>query len=176
MDSDRKILSRVGVLVGLVACCLLLAGCLGGVRQELPVPLEVTISAHEQVNPTEAGRPSPIVVRVFELSNSAEFLAADFFSLQDGGAALSGKDVVGSEEYILVPGEVRVVRKRAALETRFLGVVAGYRDLEGSVWRAVVPLPSPHYAGRIWAGSLSPERRLHVGVGERAVSIQELKK
>ncbi|MFN3986974.1 MAG: type VI secretion system lipoprotein TssJ [Rhodocyclaceae bacterium] len=156
------------VVVGLSGCI----GGFGGVRQELPVPLEITLSAAERVNPTEAGRPSPIVVRVFELSNSAAFQSADFFALQDGGSGATG-EVVESEEYVLVPGEVRVVRKRAALNSRFLGVVAGYRDLEGSVWRAVVPLPAPHLAGRVWAGATSPKQGFYIVLGERAVMIRE---
>jgi len=48
-------------------------------RKELPVPVEITLGAAEHVNPSIQGRPSPIVVRVFELSNETKFAAASYF-------------------------------------------------------------------------------------------------
>lgn len=142
-------------------------------RKQLPVPLEITLSAVERVNPTKDGRPSPIVVRLFELSNNAVFQSADFFALMDQEGASLGNDMLNSEEYILIPGEVRVVRKRAAPNSRFLGVVAGYRDLSSTNWRAVTPLPAPHLAGRFWSRSVSPTKRLYVVMGEGGIMVHE---
>jgi type VI secretion system protein VasD len=142
-------------------------------RPELPVPLEITMGAAERVNPTAAGRPSPIVVRLFELSNDAQFLSADYFVLMGQGGVPLGEEMLTNDEYNLLPGETRMVRRRAALNSRFLGVVAGYRDLTGSTWRAVAPLPAPYLAGRVWSNSESPTKRLYVVLGERGVAIYE---
>jgi len=141
-------------------------------REKLPVPLEITLGALENVNPTATGRASPVVVRVFELANESRFQAADYFELTEGKVSLEG-DVLSSEEHTLLPGEVRVIRKRAALESNFLGIVAGYRDLSGSTWRAVVPLPAPYLAGRLWTKSVSPTKRLSVVLGKSGIVIQE---
>jgi len=164
----------VGVFAGLV-----FSGC-GPLkvktdeREKLPIPLEITLGALEDVNPTVAGRASPIVVRVFELANESRFQAADYFELTEGKVTLEG-DVLSSEEHTLLPGEVRVIRKKASLESNFLGVVAGYRDLGSSSWRAVVPLPAPYLAGRLWTKSVSPTKRLYVVLGKSGVVIQEEK-
>jgi type VI secretion system protein VasD len=158
---------------------IVLSGCgLFGVlkteeRQELPVPLEITLGAAERVNPNIEGRPSPIVVRLFELANDTRFLAADYFELMGQDGTPLGEEMLVSEEYILLPGEVRVVRKRAAPNGKFLGVVAGYRDLTSSAWRAIAPLPAPYLAGRVWTKSVSPTKRLYVVLGERGATIYE---
>lgn len=158
---------------------LALSGCgLGpkmntGEREKLPIPLEITLGALEDVNPAATGRPSPIVVRVFELANESRFQAADYFDLMgQGNVSLEG-DVLSSEEYTLLPGEVRLVRKRASLQSNFVGVVAGYRDVGSSTWRAVVPLPAPYLAGRLWTNSVSPTKRLFVVLSKKAVVIRE---
>lgn len=160
-----------------IFCGLLLSGCVSGVlkpeeRAEIPVPLEVTLQATEGVNPTARGRASPIVVRMFELENDAKFMAADYFELMGQDGASSRVDVIASADFILLPGEVRAVQKRAALNSRFLGIVAGYRDLTGSVWRAITPLPAPHLAGRVWTSSI-PVKRLWVRLSERGATISE---
>jgi type VI secretion system protein VasD len=159
-----------------ILTAVLLAGC--GVlkteeRQELPVPLEITLGAAERVNLDIEGHPKPIMVRVFELSSDTQFLSADYFELMGQKEKPLGEEVLSSEEYILLPGEVRVVRKRAAPNSKFLGVVAGYRDLTSSTWRAVAPLPEPYLAGRLWSNSVSPTKRLFVVLGERGATVYE---
>jgi type VI secretion system protein VasD len=111
------------------------------------------------------------VVAIYELRNSAAFLAADFFSLFRDDRNVLGEDRVSRQEYILQPGETRLVRRRSDLSTRFIGVFVGYRDIDSSVWRSVVPIPAPHQAGLLWAGSASPERRLLVTIDQRSVSV-----
>ena len=166
-------------LIIFAGAILFLSGCgLSGAlkpeeRQGLAVPLEITLGAAERVNLNTEGRPSPIVVRVFELANDTRFLSADYFELMGQDGTPLGEEMLVSEEYILLAGEIRVVRKHAAANSRFLGIVAGYRDLASSAWRAIVPLPAPHFAGRVWTHSVSPTKRLYVMLGEGGATIYE---
>lgn len=153
---------------------LILAGCAMPERRDLPVPVKLSIAASERLNPTEHGRPSPVVVRVFELSASGRFQREDFFTLLGDLAAARNDEVVDVFEYVMMPGEVRVLRRRASLDTRFIGVVAGFRDVHEGVWRSVVAVPAPHRAGRLWSSETSPERQFRIMVGERAVSITDV--
>jgi type VI secretion system protein VasD len=162
-----------------VFLALVLSGC-GAVgslrldeRKELPVPLEITLAAEERVNLATGGRPSPIVVRLFELSHESQFLSADYFALMGQDGVPLGGEMLASEEHVLLPGEVKMVRKRAMPKTRFLGVVAGYRDLSSSTWRAITPIPEPYLEGRVWTKTVSPTKFLFVVMGERGVTIQE---
>lgn len=168
-------LSQAGRI--LVVCVILLSGCSAlkpDKREELPVPLEITLGAAERVNPSANGRPSPIAVRLFELTKETKFSTAGYFELTtDDGKAALGEELISSEEFILLPGEVRVIRKQAAPDSRFLGIVAGYRDLSGSTWRALESLPAPHLEGRVWSRKASPTKRLYVMLGERGVTVRE---
>jgi type VI secretion system protein VasD len=149
----------------------LLSACSGVARKELPVPIQYSLRATPTANPSVSGRPSPVVVSIYELRNSASFLAADFFSLFKDDRNVLGEERVSRQEYILQPGETRLVRRRSDLSTRYIGVVVGYRDIESSVWRSVVPIPAPHQAGLLGAGAASPERRLLITIDQRAVSV-----
>lgn len=156
-----------------VAATLTLQGCSSVARKELPVPIQFSLHATPNANPSVSGRPSPVVVSIYELRNSASFLAADFFSLFKDDRNVLGEDRVSRQEYILQPGETRLVRRRSDLSTRFIGVVAGFRDIESSVWRSVVPIPAPHQAGLLWGGGLSPERRLLITIDQRSVTVMD---
>ena len=163
-----------------VACLpLLLSGCssglgaLTGPRQELPVPLEITIMAAENANPAINGRPSPVIVTLFELSATSNFLSTDFFSLHSPGGASLANELVGMEQHSLLPGEIRVVHRKAGLRSRFLGATAGFRDLENSVWRTSIPLPAPYLSGRIITKGSSPTKRLYVVVTDKSIVIRD---
>ncbi|WP_068639228.1 type VI secretion system lipoprotein TssJ [Thauera butanivorans] len=170
------IMVRACVMAGVVglAAALSVGGCSLPARQELPVPVEISIAASESLNPTEQGRPSPVLLRIYELSGRAFFQSADFFTLLGEMESARHAEVIEIHEFVLMPGEVRVMRRRTELGTQFLGVAAAYRDLQGSSWRSLASVPPPHRAGRLWSSETSPERRYRVVVGERSVAIDEV--
>jgi type VI secretion system protein VasD len=115
-----------------------------------PVTLQVTLVASEDVNPDNRGRASPLSVRIMELRSRSAFDASDFFSLYEREQATLGTELLAKEQYILRPGDTQGYTRKAQTETRFLGVVAAYRDLEGSAWRVAVGIapPAPPVRGR----------------------------
>lgn len=166
-------LVRMRMAPAFVFVALSVGGCAGGVREELPVPVQFSIHASTGVNPAASGRPSPVVVRFYELRNAANFLSADYFSLHQDEAVMLGDELVSRQEYVMAPGETRLVRRRADLQTRHIGIAASFRNLEDSVWRAVSALPSPHFAGLLWGGSTSPQKRYVIEIGVDSVSIRD---
>lgn len=138
------------------AVALALAGCASGP----PKPAEVTgsIQSSADVNPSAARRPSPIVVRVYELKSVAVFNASDFMSIYQKDQAELGADLVGKEEFVLSPGETKTFAKKLSPDTRFLGVVAAYRDLERARWRSTVAIqPGQKHQVTIRAGAMAVE-------------------
>lgn len=121
-----------------------LTGC--GMFAKAPPPppkpgtLSINISASSAVNPNANNRPSPVVVRVYELKASAQFESADFLSLYDKDQAVLGADIVARDEIVFAPGDKKVISKPLAADTKFIGVVAAFRDLERARWRALVPV------------------------------------
>ena len=118
---------------------LLIAGCAGAPK---PTPTEITgvLQASANVNPSVSKRPSPLLVRVYELKSVTAFNNADFVSLYQRDQAELGAELVGREELILNPGDSRPLSKMTAPETRFIGVFAAFRDLDRAKWRSVVAI------------------------------------
>ena len=127
-------LARLLLLAGGVAVAV---GC-----GSSPPLLSGAINVDPNVNPDRAGRPSPIVVRVYELKSVAAFNSADFFSLFDKEQETLGGELVGREEFQLQPAETRQYRRQLQPETKFIGVAGAFRDLEQARWRQAVPVPA----------------------------------
>ena len=159
-DMQRRRLLRL-------ASGLLLAGCGSAPKPSMQIPstpqiaaavpllataLVITVKALPDINPDIRGRSSPLALRIFELKSAAAFEAADFFALYEREAATLGGELVASEQVIVKPEETRTLARVAALETRYLGVVAAIRDLEHSVWRQVAPVAPPQPLGQAAEG------------------------
>lgn len=112
-----------------------LAGCAGSPKPLPPTVVQIALSADAGVNPDNRGRASPVVVRVLELKTLAAFNAADFFSLWEREKETLGEDLVAREELLLRPGEEKKLDRKPLPETRHIGVIAAYRDLERAKWR-----------------------------------------
>jgi type VI secretion system protein VasD len=129
-------ITRRSAAVGLASGALLLAvGC----APKPPAPgaarLAGAIEATAAVNPDSRGRPSPIVVKLFELRAAGAFESADFFALVDREREALGTDLLRKDDVTLRPGERIPLDRPLDPETRYLGVVAGYRNLERARWR-----------------------------------------
>ena len=120
---------------------LALAAC--GAKPILPPKpkvLTVDVLATAKLNPSASGRPSPVVVRIYELKAAAPFESADFVSLFDKDQATLGGDVIARDEFVLSPGESMAIKRDLTADSKFIAVMAAFRDLERAKWRAVVPL------------------------------------
>jgi type VI secretion system protein VasD len=130
---------RRHAVLGLAAALLLaVAGC--GTSPPKPTRLQGNVVAAVGLNPSISNRPSPLLLRMYELRSSTAFNQADFMSLYQSDQATLAADLVAREEMMLQPGETRPFNKQLSPETRFIGVIAVYRNLERATWRAVVPV------------------------------------
>ncbi|HEX7437821.1 MAG TPA: type VI secretion system lipoprotein TssJ [Caldimonas sp.] len=141
--------------VAALGVALLLSACAGPPK---PASVTGTIQASAQINPSASKRPSPLLIRIYELKSAAAFNAADFMSLYQRDQAELAADLLAKEEFVLSPGETKTFAKTLAPDTRFLGVVAAYRDLEHAKWRSVVAIqPSQPQKVTVKAGELAVE-------------------
>jgi type VI secretion system protein VasD len=124
----------------LVLLALLAAGCASKPPKVPPQIVALSVVASADVNPDASGRPSPVVLRFYQLKVDSAFANADFFALFDDDKRALAGDGVGREEIELAPGESRTLDLTLAPETRFVGALAAYRDLREATWRSVAPL------------------------------------
>lgn len=124
----------------LLVIFLALAGCASSPAQR-PVQVRTQLSSAADINPDASNRASPLVVRVFELRSDAEFAGADFFALYEREKQALGEALIEREEFVLQPGTKRQLQLPIASDTRFIGVIAAYRDIRAARWRALAPAP-----------------------------------
>ncbi|MED5523432.1 type VI secretion system lipoprotein TssJ [Gallaecimonas pentaromativorans] len=119
------------------AVLVMLAGCV--VANAVYEPsTDLNVSAVDNLNPDYTGRPSPVVMKVYQLNGRSAFDASDFFNLYGDAASALGNELVKVDDFELQPGEKRDIKLRLSGKTRFIGVVVAYRDIENAQWRLVL--------------------------------------
>ena len=121
----------------------LVTGC--GTSPPKPTVIAASVEAAPDLNPDSKGRPSPIVVRLFELKSVAAFDAADFFSLWDRERETLTAELVDRDEFQLRPSEQKSFERTLQADTRYVAVIAAFRDLERAQWRGAVAV-APHHS------------------------------
>lgn len=131
----RRIASALAALLALAV-----PGC---ASKPPPTVVRITLDAGANVNPDAQGRPSPVVVRVYELKGLALFESSDYFALFERDRETLGGELLRTDEFALSPRERKSVERTVEESTRYIGVVAGFRDLERARWRASLAI-TPH--------------------------------
>jgi type VI secretion system protein VasD len=120
-----------------VTTVLLLSACAGAPKKE---KLGLSINATADVNPDMQGRPSPVILYIFELNSVEQFNGLDYVGLtQPSGAAL-GTSLLAKKQEILQPGTSSELPLELDPQTTIIGLVAGYRDIDNATWRTSVPI------------------------------------
>jgi type VI secretion system protein VasD len=159
-------MSRIKVVITLVLTWVLV-GCSALSPYSTQTRLELQLAASDELNPDINGRPSPIVLRLLELKNPVLFETVDFFSLYGQAKALLAPDLVASEELELRPGERLQLKLHVKDGSRYVGVLAAYRDLPETKWRYVIQL-------RPGDTNLAQLTLDHAGIHNRAVVLNQV--
>ncbi|MDH2432934.1 type VI secretion system lipoprotein TssJ [Pokkaliibacter sp. MBI-7] len=120
-----------------LAAVALLSGC-STVNSVVPPSTDLDFKVSKQVNPDPSGRASPLVVRIYELSSRSVFDSQDFFALYDNPDQVLSQDMLSKDELVLEPGSKKTVTLRLDRKTRYIAVMAAFRDIENARWRDVV--------------------------------------
>jgi type VI secretion system protein VasD len=105
-----------------------------------PTIVNLELKAQNNLNPDLRGRPSPLLVRIYELATPAGFEALPFDALQADDTAGLKPDLVDKREQVIAPGATVASSLKPTDAVKFIGVFASFRDLERARWRAVVPV------------------------------------
>jgi type VI secretion system protein VasD len=106
---------------------------------EAKIKAPMTIAVSADVNPDASGRPSPVVVRVYQLRTDAAFRSADFFALFEDDQKALGSELISRDEFTMAPSERKTMDVTVSGETRFVGAIAAFRDIRNAQWRVLVP-------------------------------------
>jgi type VI secretion system protein VasD len=135
-------MTRYSRLITRVFACVLVAALAACSSTPKPRDVHLVIETAASVNPDARNRPSPVVVRVFQLKSLAAFDGADFFSLWDHDRETLGPELVSRDEYVLRPGDRLRLERKLQPDTLYVGAIAAFRDLETAQWHAVADVSS----------------------------------
>ncbi|EXU74440.1 MULTISPECIES: type VI secretion system lipoprotein TssJ [Erwinia] len=147
---NRQRYLRLSIQALFLMAFALLSGC-GSSSHSVPTHYSLVFRAHPQVNDA-----APLKVRVLLLKSDADFMSADFYSLQNNAAGLLGGNLLNSDQFFLMPGQLnKALKGQTTPEARYIGILAEYQSLDGKKWRLSLPLPVPdegHFY-QIWQSS-----------------------
>ncbi|MEZ0601901.1 type VI secretion system lipoprotein TssJ [Paraburkholderia sp. IW21] len=167
------ILARWRALLVLIPATLS-AGC-ASTQKTAETSCDLYLHASSKVNPDSRGQASPILVGIYALKSSAGFEASGFTALQDRARTTLGDDLVSVEQVILLPGETRLIQKSADAAVRQFGVVAGYRELNKTLWKTTFVPPNGEERGFFSFWPSAPERvAIHIELGEGGLVVRTM--
>lgn len=157
-------------LILIVAMAVLGTACSGKAPpapEATPAPpdLVIQLEASDILNPDGSGRPSPIVLRVYQLVDAGPLASAEFFRVWDEDQKVFGTSPLWRQEVSMQPGGSEILRVPLESEARALAVVGAYRDVRHSRWSAMAPIS-------VDPKSLPSEVRYLVSVGNRDLELK----
>jgi type VI secretion system protein VasD len=120
----------------LLVAIALFAFAIAGVGCAKP-KVELAVASQANVNPDHSGRPSPVILKMYELSSNTAFMQGDFIALFETPVQTLGADLIAADELVFVPGEARVVVYEPKEKTQYIGILLGFRQLERANWRTI---------------------------------------
>lgn len=128
---------RLSLQALFLAALTLLTGCISSTHND-PSRYSLLFQAHPPVNDA-----APLKIRVLLLKSDADFMSADFYSLQNSAQTVLGSNLLNSEQFFLLPGQLnKTLSGQRTPDARYIGVMAEYQSLNGKRWRLSLPLPN----------------------------------
>jgi type VI secretion system protein VasD len=136
--------------------------------------VDITLVADKKVNPNEKGQPSPVGIRIYELTGTDAFAMSDYFTITDGSDPELLTQIKKVSDVMIKPGEKRELEITPAADAVALGIVAAYRDINHA--QAVTAWPVNRNDERAWYSRwfTPPSPALQVDIGSLALSVKEV--
>ncbi|KWF06926.1 type VI secretion system lipoprotein TssJ [Burkholderia pseudomultivorans] len=101
--------------------------------------LNVDLSARDALNPDDAGRPTSVAVRVYQLKDRKLFDGASYDDLLKNDRTVLAQDLQASMGSVLNPGASASLSQPMKGETKYVAIVAFYRNPgNGDGWKYVI--------------------------------------
>ncbi|KWE36578.1 type VI secretion protein [Burkholderia territorii] len=149
---DRGILMPIRFVISTVASVVLLSAC--GAWQAVSDAssstyhavffkqvkvLNIDLSAREALNPDDAGRPTSVAVRVYQLKDRKMLDGASYEDLLKNDRTVLAQDLQTSMASVMNPGASASLTQPMQADTKYVAIVAFYRNPgNGDGWKYVI--------------------------------------
>lgn len=115
-----------------------------------PPVLELQIIGGDDQNLDQSGKPVAMALHLFDLTATPKFERADAFALIEREKTTLGADCPASEEFVVAPGETRLITHNLKPNVQFVGLTGLFRNIDHATWRSFAPV-APHGVTRLIA-------------------------
>ncbi|WP_434613468.1 type VI secretion system lipoprotein TssJ [Azospirillum sp. B2RO_4] len=123
-----------------LVAALALAACSSAPKPPPPTTIRLTVVGAKVLNPDPSGRPSPVMLRLYQLGPSDAFANADFFQVMDQDKATLGPTLLDRQELAVQPDGKQTVTIQPKPDVKTLAIAAAFRAYEEAGWRALQPV------------------------------------
>ena len=106
-------------------------------------PVKVDLKPSANLNPDINNQPLPVVVRLYQLSKSKNFIQATFWELWNNDKKTLGNTMLSKNVVTVVPNVPQKASIKRNKQANFIGVVAIFRKPVGNDWRVIQQLNKP---------------------------------
>jgi type VI secretion system protein VasD len=126
----------LGLMMCLGSCAKVNSGVVGMIN--LDTDLKLIIAANPSINLDEKREPSPLFIRLYELTSEHAFNKADFYTLLEKDDATLGKDLIIKRELTRVlPGTNREESFLLDPKTRYVGLFAEFYEYKNAKFKVL---------------------------------------
>lgn len=131
--------------VMLIILTSLCASCSTVKKEGIDAQFEIITS--DYINPDSAKESRPLNIAIYYLTDTEEFLAADYFDLFQSDNNPLATSLVQKSSVLVLPNSHKSYKEEIPKNVRAIGVIYQFRELEQSHWRAVVDTPKTCFLG-----------------------------
>ncbi|MCK4709775.1 MAG: type VI secretion system lipoprotein TssJ, partial [Gammaproteobacteria bacterium] len=141
MDISKIIISVIVIFtVSMLTACQTINSKVGGYL-DLDTDLEINFIVEADINPDEAGNPSPLFIRMYQLKKAKMMDKADFIELYERDKETLGADLVTKHELKrFKPGESRTEHFVLEKSVNSVALFAEFLNFKDSKFKLVFPV------------------------------------
>ena len=148
---------------------VLLSGCstvnssVGGFFN-MDTDLEIKFKVDADINPDDNRKPSPLFVRMYQLTSTKMFSRANFIDLYEKGNEVLGADMISVHKLRRIkPGESRDENFVLNKETRYIGLYAEFLQYKKSGYKLLIPVVPTNVVGTSEKVLISGNKLIYLG-------------
>lgn len=122
---------------------------LSGCQTPNELNLDYQIESGRNTNPNNLQQAQPVVIYLYELRSGALYNQLDFFSLTDNPSKQLGNDLIDENQIEIQASTQLSSRIKISKDTRYIGIIAGFRHLNDGVWRRLLVVPTKKFSRTI---------------------------